>query len=56
MTPELHRRPRQNPAGTPNHDNYNTTLTTFTDYDVYRFEQNSGTPGKIAVKAIDLAT
>ncbi|MFK5602633.1 V-type ATP synthase subunit I domain-containing protein [Haloferax volcanii] len=41
---------------TTDHDNYGTTLTTFTDYDVYRFEQNSGTPVKVAVKAFDLAT
>jgi len=38
------------------HDNYGTTLTTFTDHDVYRFEQTSGTPVKIAVKAFDLFT
>lgn len=38
------------------HDNYGTTLTPFTDHDVYRFEQTSGTPVKIAVKAFDLFT
>jgi len=41
---------------TADHDNYGTTLTTFTDHNVYRFEQASGTPVKVAVKAFDLFT
>lgn len=41
---------------TSDHDNYGSTLTSFADHDVYRFEQSSGTPVKVAVKAFDLAT
>lgn len=41
---------------TSSHENYGTTLTNFGDHDVYRFEQPSGTPVKLAVKAFDLAT
>jgi len=41
---------------TADHDNYGTTLTAFTDHDIHRFEQESGTPIKLAVKAFDLAT
>jgi hypothetical protein len=41
---------------TSDHDNYGTTLTTFGNHDVYRFEQSSGTPVKLAVKTFDLAT
>jgi hypothetical protein len=38
------------------HEDYGTTLTPFTDHDVYRFYQTSGTPVKIAAKAFDLFT
>jgi hypothetical protein len=41
---------------TSDHDDYGTTLTTFGNHDVYRFEQSPGTPVKLAVKAFDLAT
>jgi len=41
---------------TKNHDNYNTTLPDYTDHDVYRSEQTTGTPVTIATKAFDLTT
>ena len=41
---------------TTNHEHYGTTLASFSNHDVYRFEQPSGTPVKLAVKAFDLST